>query len=60
MEQGTISAVIAMGVVGMVGLITGLVVGTYHRSRTIKMLRRQIRTNRSNRIDNVLENPPDA
>jgi hypothetical protein len=60
MEQGTVSAVIAMGVVGMVGLITGLVVGTYHRSRTIKMLRRQIRTNRSNRIDNVLENTPDA
>ena len=50
MEQGTVSVVIAMGVVGMVGLIAGLAVGAYHRSRTIKMLRRQIRTNRSSRL----------
>jgi len=43
MEQGI---VIAMGFVGIVGLIAGLVVGSYHRSRTIKQLRRQMRTAR--------------
>ena len=47
MEQGI---VIAMGFVGLVGLIAGLVVGSYHRSRTIKQLRRQMRINRKNRI----------
>ena len=60
MEQGTVSVVIAMGVVGMVGLSAGLAVGAYHRSRTIKMLRRQIRTNRSNRIAKALGRAPDA
>ena len=47
MEQGI---VIAMGFVGLVGLIAGLVVGSYHRSRTIRQLRRQMRINRRNRI----------
>ena len=49
MEQGI---VIAMGFVGLVGLIAGLVVGSYHRSRTIRQLRRQMRINRRNRILN--------
>ncbi len=58
MEQGI---VIAMGFVGLVGLIAGLVVGTYHRSRTIRQLRRQMRINRRNRIlDKDLERDPNA
>lgn len=58
MEQGI---VIAMGFVGLVGLIAGLVVGTYHRSRTIRQLRRQMRINRRNRILNKdLERDPNA
>ncbi len=58
MEQGI---AIAMGFVGLVGLIAGLVVGTYHRSRTIRQLRRQMRINRRNRILNKdLERDPNA
>ena len=58
MEQGI---VIAMGFVGIVGLIAGLVVGSYHRSRTIRQLRRQMRINRRNRILNKdLERDPNA
>jgi len=58
MEQGI---VIAMGFVGLVGLIAGLVVGSYHRSRTIRQLRRQMRINRRNRIlDKDLERDPNA
>jgi hypothetical protein len=58
MEQGI---VIAMGFVGLVGLIAGLVVGSYHRSRTIRQLRRQMRINRRNRILNKdLERDPNA
>ena len=52
MEQGI---VIAMGFVGIVGLIAGLVVGSYHRSRTIKQLRRQMRTARRNRAEGRLD-----
>jgi hypothetical protein len=58
MEQGI---VIAMGFVGLVGLIAGLVVGSYHRSRTIRQLRRQMRINRRKRILNKdLERDPNA
>ena len=58
MEQGI---VIAMGFVGIVGLIAGLVVGSYHRSRTIRQLRRQMRINRRKRILNKdLERDPNA
>ena len=58
MEQGI---VIAMGFVGLVGLIAGLVVGSYHRSRTIKQLRRQMRINRKQRIlDKDIGSDPNA
>ena len=44
-----VGIVVAMIFVGVVGLIAGLVVGSYHRSRTIKQLRRQMRTARRNK-----------
>jgi hypothetical protein len=52
--------VVAMIFVGVVGLIAGLAVGSYHRSRTIKQLRRQMRTARREKIFRTEGSDPDA